>query len=75
MNHQTSYRSVSKVRHPLLCLFHTAQVRLVQDQWDNLYDFSLAVSADLANYDEDDGWPCLLDEYAQWRRNPTADGC
>lgn len=57
---------------------HQSSYRSIsRDQWDNLYDFSHNVKADLSNYDEDEGWPCLLDEYVQWRLSGaanTADG-
>lgn len=60
---------------------HQSSYRSIsKDQWDNLYDFSHHVKSDLSNYDEDEGWPCLLDEYVQWRLNGDsttncAEGC
>lgn len=39
-----------------------------RDQWNSILDFSRAVTADLANYDENGAWPVMLDEFVAWRR-------
>ncbi len=48
------------------------------DQFGNFYDFAHAgIAADLSNYDEDECWPCMIDEYVDWQRARTiqrADG-
>jgi len=39
-----------------------------KDQWTSLYQFVNTVNNDLSNYDTDDAWPCLFDEYVEWGR-------
>lgn len=37
---------------------------LNRDQWHSFYDFAkLNYLPDLSDYDDDEGWPCLIDEY------------
>jgi len=41
---------------------------LTKDQWSSLYQFVHTVNSDVANYDTEDAWPCLFDEYVEWRK-------
>lgn len=41
---------------------------MTKDQWYNILDFSRTIRADLSNYDEDDAWPVLLDEFVVWQK-------
>jgi len=39
-----------------------------KDQWSSFYQFVHTVNNDLSNYDTEDAWPCLFDEYVDWRK-------
>jgi len=38
------------------------------DQWRNFLTFSSCIRPDFANYDVNDAWPTLYDEYVEWLR-------
>jgi len=46
----------------------TNKINLTKDQWSSLYQFVHTVNSDLANYDTEDAWPCLFDDYVEWRK-------
>mmetsp|Transcript_18657 Transcript_18657/g.20744 ORF Transcript_18657/g.20744 Transcript_18657/m.20744 type:complete len:259 (+) Transcript_18657:22-798(+) len=37
-----------------------------KDQWNTLYDFIMTIDEKLTNYDENDYWPVLIDEFVEW---------
>eukprot|EP00754_Rhynchopus_humris_P010504 Rhum_TRINITY_DN14159_c24_g1::Rhum_TRINITY_DN14159_c24_g1_i1::g.71282::m.71282/K17822/DCUN1D1_2; DCN1-like protein 1/2 len=37
-----------------------------KDAWKSLLDFMLSTKPDMSNYDEDEGWPVLMDEFVEW---------
>jgi len=38
-----------------------------------LLEFQKSIKEDLSNYDENQAWPVILDEYAAWlKKNPDA---
>ncbi|KAJ2709751.1 DCN1-like protein 5 [Coemansia spiralis] len=37
-----------------------------RDQWQSLLELSRALKADLSNYNKDDAWPALLDDFVDW---------
>ena len=41
---------------------------LSKDQWNVYYEFVNSVADDLSDYDAEDAWPCLIDEYVEWRK-------
>jgi len=41
---------------------------LTKDQWSSLYQFVHTVNTELDNYDTEDAWPCLFDDYVEWRK-------
>jgi len=43
------------------------------DQWDSFLQFNQLVEVGLQNYDEDNAWPLLLEEYVAWRRETKKD--
>ncbi len=46
---------------------------LNMDQFGNFYDFAHAgIAADLSNFDEDECWPCMIDEYVEWQRTRSS---
>lgn len=52
---------------------HQTSYRAIsKDQWDNFFDFATTINADASNFDDDEGWPYLLDEYVEWRRHGQA---
>jgi len=44
----------------------TIYKRLNLDQWNSFLDLCNAVSADFSNYDPQDAWPTILDDFAHW---------
>jgi len=49
-------------------------VRVIsQDFWTCFCEFSNTVSDDLKNYDEEEAWPCLIDQYVAHRKGLTTD--
>jgi hypothetical protein len=36
-----------------------------RDQWNSLFEFSNTILPDMSNYDENDAWPLLLDEFVE----------
>ena len=49
---------------------------LNKDHWTTFYQFIHSVSEDLSDYDPEDAWPSLFDEYVDWKkkRNSTPEG-
>ena len=51
---------------------------LNMDQIVNFYDFATAgIADDLSNFDEEECWPCMIDEFVEWRKaeqSTRADG-
>jgi len=41
---------------------------LNSDQWRNFLSFSLSIRVDFSNYDINDAWPSIYDEYVDWVR-------
>lgn len=41
------------------------------DQWNSFYEFQHKIELDMSNFDDNDAWPVLLDEYAGW----VQEGC
>jgi len=51
----------------------TSYKALNMDQWMGLLEFQKSIKEDLSNYDENQAWPVILDEYAAWlKKNPDA---
>jgi len=44
------------------------------DQWMSFYEFCKVVNADFSNYDENSAWPCIIDEWVEWRKSKESDG-
>jgi len=38
------------------------------DQWMSFYEFCKVVGNDLSSYDENSAWPCIIDEWVEWRK-------
>jgi len=38
------------------------------DQWMSFYEFCKVVGNDFSNYDENSAWPCIIDEWVEWRK-------
>jgi len=48
---------------------HPGSVKALNlDQWTSLYEFAVTVKEDFSNYDENGAWPCVMDDYVQWRK-------
>ncbi|CAG8504720.1 13782_t:CDS:2 [Ambispora leptoticha] len=41
---------------------------LTRDQWTNFLEFVNTIDETLSNYDLESAWPCVFDEYAEWRK-------
>jgi DCN1-like protein 4/5 len=41
---------------------------LNSDQWRNFISFSFCIRIDFSNYDANDAWPSIYDEYVEWVR-------
>ncbi|KAG9307202.1 hypothetical protein G9A89_017030 [Geosiphon pyriformis] len=41
---------------------------LTRDQWTNFLEFVSTIHQDLSNYDLESAWPCLFDEYVEWKK-------
>jgi hypothetical protein len=39
------------------------------DQWKILIDFSYLIKDDLSNYDPNDSWPSLYDDFVEWLKD------
>lgn len=39
-----------------------------KDQWSQLLEFASTIEADLSNFDEDEAWPVLIDDFAVWAK-------
>eukprot|EP01064_Diplonema_japonicum_P011003 TRINITY_DN1826_c0_g1_i1.p1 TRINITY_DN1826_c0_g1~~TRINITY_DN1826_c0_g1_i1.p1 ORF type:complete len:181 (+),score=49.82 TRINITY_DN1826_c0_g1_i1:391-933(+) len=39
-----------------------------KDAWKSLFDFIFSIAPDLSNYNEDEGWPVLMDEFVEWAK-------
>ena len=39
-----------------------------KDQWSQLLQFALTIEKDLSNFDEDEAWPVLIDDFVVWAR-------
>lgn len=47
---------------------HPGSVKALNlDQWTSLYEFAVTVKEDFSNYDENGAWPCVMDDYVQWK--------
>lgn len=49
---------------------------LNMDQWMSFLEFTSVIKEDFSNYDENEAWPVLLDEFVEWMKNrpdPTRD--
>jgi len=50
-------------------LEHDESVKVIsQDAWTCFCEFSSTIKKDLSNYDEDEAWPCLIDQYVAFRQ-------
>lgn len=49
---------------------------LTKDQWNTYYEFIHSVNEDLSDYDPEDSWPVIIDEYINWKmkRNTIPEG-
>eukprot|EP00005_Dracoamoeba_jomungandri_P005704 CAMPEP_0174250592 /NCGR_PEP_ID=MMETSP0439-20130205/723_1 /TAXON_ID=0 /ORGANISM="Stereomyxa ramosa, Strain Chinc5" /LENGTH=275 /DNA_ID=CAMNT_0015330713 /DNA_START=41 /DNA_END=868 /DNA_ORIENTATION=+ len=45
---------------------------LNSDQWMSLFEFCKTINPDFSNYDENEAWPCMLDEWVDWTRRGSA---
>eukprot|EP01061_Rhynchopus_euleeides_P043024 TRINITY_DN7507_c1_g2_i1.p1 TRINITY_DN7507_c1_g2~~TRINITY_DN7507_c1_g2_i1.p1 ORF type:complete len:288 (+),score=111.22 TRINITY_DN7507_c1_g2_i1:145-1008(+) len=52
----------------LWCEFVSTQHKkaISRDVWKSLLDFMMSTKSDMSNYDEDEGWPVLIDEFVEW---------
>jgi len=41
---------------------------LTKDVWAMIFDFGKAVKDDLADYNEEDAWPTLIDNFVAWKK-------
>ena len=48
------------------------KTRVSADQWNSFLDFSMQISQDFSNFDEDGAWPLLLDDWVEWAREKAA---
>ena len=39
-----------------------------KDQWSQLLEFASTIKADLSNFDEDEAWPVLIDDFVMWAK-------
>jgi len=38
------------------------------DQWMSFYEFCKVVNNDFSKYDENSAWPCIIDEWVEWKK-------
>jgi len=41
---------------------------LTRDQWSNFLEFVNTIDEDCSNYDLESAWPCIFDEYVEWKK-------
>ncbi|GMT21289.1 hypothetical protein PFISCL1PPCAC_12586, partial [Pristionchus fissidentatus] len=41
---------------------------VTKDTWNLLFDFVFSIKSDLSNYDEEESWPVVLDDFVNWAR-------
>ena len=41
---------------------------ITHDQWESFLQFNSMVALGLEEFDEDNAWPLLLEDYVSWRR-------
>lgn len=67
---------MSKDMFPLVDLWvaflKTQTAALTKDTWHLLLDFSLNISPDLSNFDEDGAWPLMIDDFVIFARKALA---
>lgn len=45
-----------------------------KDQWSQLLQFALTIEKDMSNFDEDEAWPVLIDDFVVWAREQRKGG-
>jgi hypothetical protein len=43
--------------------------RLTLDQWEGFLRFSEEIHEDMSNYDDEDAWPTMMDDFVEWRQS------
>ncbi|GMS97195.1 hypothetical protein PENTCL1PPCAC_19370, partial [Pristionchus entomophagus] len=41
---------------------------ITKDTWGQLFDFAHTIKMDFSNYNEEESWPVVLDEFVKWAR-------